>query len=172
MALRRGEKGIYILIGAVVIGLGVNNYIHLQRHPLSQDPGIPFYTTAGHKLEREATALIGRESCRKCHTLWAVRNLLQHVPSPPLDGMGSLHTETWLYHYFSAKDPQSIVPSRLRPKYRMPSYAALPEHERRLLAQYMASLKVKNWYLKEVRKTEYEKLTGHPMVDMGRRSSR
>ena len=47
----------------------------------------------------------------------------------------------------------------------MPSYAQLPEKERRLLAAYMASLKVQDWYLQETRKAEYEKLTGkdyHP----------
>ena len=42
----------------------------------------------------------------------------------------------------------------------MPSYAQLPESERRLLASYMASLKVKDWYLEETRKAEFEKLTG------------
>jgi len=172
MALRRGEKGIYALIAVVIIGLGIYNYIQLQRHPLSEDPGVPFYTTASHDLERAATDIIRRENCRDCHTLWAVRNVMQAVPSPPLDGVGSLHDEAWFYHYFSARNPQTIVPSRLKPKYRMPPYAALPEHERRLLAQYMESLKVKDWYLKEVRKTEYEKLTGHSMVDMGKRSSR
>jgi len=172
MALRRGEKGIYALIGVVMIGLGAYNYTRLQRHPLSEDPGIPFYTTANHAMQLAATDLIGRENCRRCHSLWAVRSMLWHVPSPPLDGIGSLHDEAWFYHYFSAKNPQAIIPSRLKPKYRMPSYAALPEHERRLLAQYMASLKVKDWYLKEVKKTEYEKLTGHSMVDMGKRSSR
>jgi len=36
----------------------------------------------------------------------------------------------------------------------------------------MASLKVKDWYLKEVRKTEYEKLTGHSMVDAGKHTPR
>jgi len=170
MALRRGEKGIYALIAVVIIGFGVYNYIELQRHPLSEDPGVPFYSTASHEIERAATDIIRRENCRDCHTLWAVRNVMQAVPSPPLDGMGSLHTEGWLYRYFSAVNPQSVIPSRLKPKYRMPSYARLPEHERRLLARYMASLKVKDWYLKEVRKTEYEKLTGHSMVDMGKRS--
>lgn len=171
MALRRGEKGIYALIVIVIVGLGGYNYIQLKLHPLSEDPGIPFYSTASRTVARSATDIIRRENCRDCHTLWAVRSLMQAVPSPPLDGMGSLHSEEWLYDYFTAKDPQSIVPSRLRLKYRMPSYAVLPEHERRLLAQYMASLKVKDWYLEEVKKKEYEKLTGHSMVDMGKRSS-
>lgn len=44
----------------------------------------------------------------------------------------------------------------------MPSYAHLPEQERRQLASYMASLKVKDWYLHETKKAEYEKLTGQP----------
>jgi hypothetical protein len=42
----------------------------------------------------------------------------------------------------------------------MPSYAQLSDNERHLLASYMASLKVKDWYLEETRKAEYEKLTG------------
>jgi hypothetical protein len=42
----------------------------------------------------------------------------------------------------------------------MPSYAHLHENERRLLAQYLASLKVKDWYLEDTKKAEYEKLTG------------
>lgn len=170
MALRTGEKGIYALIAVVVIGFGLYNYIELQKHPVSEDPGIPFYSTANHTMALAATAIIRREGCRKCHTLWAVRDIIQHVPSPSLDGMGSLHTEAWLYDYFSTTNPQSIVPSRLKPKYRMPSYASLPDHERRILAQYVASLKVKPWYLKEVKKKEYEKLTGHPYMELGKHS--
>jgi len=172
MALRAGEKGIYALIGVVVIGFGIYNYIELQRHPVSKDPGIPFYSTASHDIERAAMDIIKRKNCRDCHTIWAVRNIMQSVPSPSLDGMGSLHSEAWLYQYFSAKNPQAMVPSRMKPKYRMPSYAGLPEHDRRLLARYVASLKVKDWYLKEVKRKEYEKLTGHTMVDVGGHSSR
>ena len=52
------------------------------------------------------------------------------------------------------------MPSRLKPEFRMPSYAALPEERRRLLAKYMDSLKVEDWYLEETKKREYEKLTG------------
>jgi L-cysteine S-thiosulfotransferase len=172
VALRTGEKGILILTAVVVVFFAVKNIIHMERHPISKDPGIPFYSTATHQVARDATDLIRQEGCRDCHTLWATTTLTQFVPSPPLDGIGSLRSEDWLYKYFSAKDPQSILPSRLKPKYRMPSYAHLPEKQRRLLAEYMASLKVKNWYLKEVKKVEYEKLTGHPMVDAGKHPSR
>jgi len=52
------------------------------------------------------------------------------------------------------------LPSRLKPEYRMPSFADLPDGERRVLAKYMASLKVKDWYLDSARAAEYEKLTG------------
>ena len=172
MALRRGEKGILIAIAAVVLIYMAGRAYNVEEHPPSQDPGIPFYSTASHEVAVKATDIIRRENCRDCHTLWATTTLMQFVPSPPLDGIGSLHDEQWFYRYFSSKDPQSIVPSRLKKKYRMPSYADLPEHERRLLANYMASLKVKDWYLEEVKKKEYEKLTGHPMVDTGKDSSR
>jgi len=89
-----------------------------------------------------------------------VRNLIESVPAPMLDGLGSLHSEDWFYQYFSANNPQSIIPSRLKQEYKMPSYAMLPDDDRRLLAKYMASLKVKDWYLDEVKKGEFEKLTG------------
>jgi hypothetical protein len=42
----------------------------------------------------------------------------------------------------------------------MPSFSQLPESDRHALAGYMASLKVKDWYLEETRKAEFEKLTG------------
>jgi hypothetical protein len=42
----------------------------------------------------------------------------------------------------------------------MPSLAALPQEERRILAKYMASLKAKDWYVDSARAAEYEKLTG------------
>jgi len=170
--VRRGEKGILLLTVGLVVFLGARNYIHLEHHPVSDDPGIPFYSTASHEVARKATDIIRAQGCRNCHTLWATQSMTQFVPSPPLDGIGSLRSEAWLYKYFSAKDPQQILPSRMKPKYRMPSYADLPEQDRRLLASYMASLKVKDWYLKKVREVEYEKLTGHPMVDASQHPSR
>jgi hypothetical protein len=85
---------------------------------------------------------------------------MKAVPAPILDGMGSLRSEDWLYQYFSAINPQAILPSRLKKEYQMPSYAHLPDSERRLLARYMASLKVQDWYLEETRKAEHEVLTG------------
>src|SRR5450756_1461575 len=71
-----------------------------------------------------------------------------------------LRTETWLYEYLSSPNPQVVLPSRLKKEYQMPSYATLPEGERHLLAQYLASLKVKDWYFDQTKKAEYEKLTG------------
>ena len=48
----------------------------------------------------------------------------------------------------------------LKQEYRMPSYAGMPENERHTLASYLASLKVRDWYLEQTRQAEYEKLTG------------
>jgi hypothetical protein len=42
----------------------------------------------------------------------------------------------------------------------MPSYANMPEADRRLLANYLASLKVKDWYLEQTKNEEHDKLTG------------
>ncbi len=82
------------------------------------------------------------------------------VPAPALDGIGSVRDEAWFYAYFSSPDPQAVLPSRLKPEFRMPSYLYLKEQDRRTLAAYMASLRVKDWYLEETKKAEYEKLTG------------
>jgi len=125
------------------------------------DKGIPYYSTATATLTQDAMDVYRKEGCKGCHSLWTVRNMLENVPAPILDGLGSLHSEEWFYQYFSAADPQSILPSRLKPEFRMPSYAQLPENERHLLENYMASLKVQDWYLNETRKAEYEKLTGN-----------
>ncbi len=157
--MKRGEAVILAMIGVVVVGLTARNIISLrsQKQP---DPGIPFYTTADPALARRAGDLYRENNCRQCHSLWTVKSVFESVPAPALDGIGSLHSEEWFYRYFSAPDPQDMVPSRLKAEYRMPSLASLPEDERRTLAQYMASLKVKDWYLESTRAAEYEKLTG------------
>lgn len=132
----------------------------MESQDTEKDPGIPFYSTASEELASKASVLYRKYNCRDCHSLWGVRNIMQAVPAPSLDGMGSLRDEEWLYNYFSAKDPQSIIPSRLKPRFRMPSYADIPDADRKMLASYISSLKVQDWYLEESKKSAYEKLTG------------
>jgi len=157
--MRKGEKGIlggivaFVLITMVVKGVMVSQQTE-------EDPGIPFYSTASPEFASKASVLYRKYKCRDCHSLWGVRNVMQAVPAPSLDGMGSLRDEKWLYEYLSAENPQEILPSRLKKRFRMPSYANIPEQDRRDLAKYIASLKVEDWYLEETRKTAYEKLTG------------
>ena len=164
--MKRGEKVVLAIIAFVVLGLMGRNLWHIEtEQAVDKDKGIPYYSTASKELARDAMDVYRQQNCKGCHSLWTLKYMLESVPAPILDGMGSLHSEEWFYQYFSAPNPQAIVPSRLKPEYRMRSYAALPEHERRLLASYMASLKVQDWYLEETRKAEYEKLTGkdyHP----------
>jgi sulfur-oxidizing protein SoxX len=157
--MKRGEKVVLALIGLMVAGVMIRN-AWVAEHQTEKDRRIPFYTTATPELAREGAEIYRQQQCRQCHSLWAVRNMLESVPAPALDGIGSLHDEAWFYQYFSSTNPQTIVPSRLKPEYRMPSYATLSEPERRTLAQYMASLKVQDWYMEETRKAEFEKLTG------------
>ncbi len=163
--MRRGEALILATIGVVVAGLMARNAISLHSGG-HQDPGIPFYSTANPGLTRAAGDLYRSNNCRQCHSLWTVKSPFESVPAPALDGIGSLRSEEWFYRYFSAPDPQSILPSRLKLEYRMPSLASLPDDERRTLAQYMASLKVKDWYLQSARAAEYEKLTGKAYPDV------
>ncbi|HEC18736.1 MAG TPA: cytochrome c [Gammaproteobacteria bacterium] len=157
--MRKGEKAILLGITAfVVVVMAVKAWMVSQDK--EKDPGIPFYSTASPELAREASVLYRKYKCRDCHALWGVRNIMQAVPAPSLDGMGSMRDEEWLYSYFSSENPQAILPSRLKPRFRMPSFAKIPEADRRKLAKYIASLKVEDWYLDEARKTAYEKLTG------------
>lgn len=157
--MRRGEKGIFIVIAVIVIPLMVYKYIQFNTSEIVEDSS-RFYSTATGELAKKGGQLYKELNCRDCHSLWGVRNPMQAVPAPALDGMGSLKSEEWLYKYFSAKDPQEILPSRLKQRFRMPSYAHLSEESRRVLAKYIASMKVKDKYLEETKKAEFEKLTG------------
>ena len=161
--MKRGEKNIFIGIGVLVGGSILYSALMApnNKDPNSRSTEIPFYSNAAPELKHQGESLIKSLNCRECHSLWTLRDAMQAVPSPPLDGIGSLKDEQWLYTYLSAVSPQDIVPSRLKPEYRMPSYASLSEAERRTLASYLASLKVRDWYLDEVRKQEFEKLTGN-----------
>lgn len=145
------------LIGLALVAGVVRSLLHVEG---KHDRDIPFFSTATHDEASAAMDIYRSNGCKSCHTLWTLQDAMQFVPAPMLDGIGSLRTEDWLYAYFSSSDPQAILPSRLKKQYQMPSYATLPESQRRLLAKYMSSLKVKDWYLEQTRKAEYEKLTG------------
>ncbi len=157
--MRKGEKGILGGIVAFVLIAMVGKGIMISQET-ETDPGIPFYTTSAPEFAARASVLYRKYDCRDCHSLWGIRNVMQAVPAPSLDGMGSLRDEQWLYDYFSAENPQSIIPSRLKQRFRMPSFANIPEEDRKILAKYIASLKVEDWYLEETKKTAFEKRTG------------
>ncbi|MDR2195797.1 MAG: cytochrome c [Gallionellaceae bacterium] len=148
--MKRGEKVVLVAIALIVVGLMVLNYSRSARE--EPDKGIPYYSIASEELKRAGWDIYRQQNCKACHSLLTLRDMTQRVPAPALDGIGSLRTEDWLYQYFSAPNPQEILPSRLNPEYRMPSYVSLPEQDRRTLAAYMASLKVEDWYLEDTRK--------------------
>jgi len=155
--VKRGERAVLALIGVLVAAAVLRALLHPATR---RDGEIPYFSTAPAPLAQQAGDLLRRYNCRECHSLWSTRDLTQAVPAPMLDGIGALRSEAWLYAYLSAADPQAILPSRLKRQYRMPSYAALPEEERRQLAGYLASLQVKDWYLEQTRRLEQDKLTG------------
>ena len=155
--MKRGEKAVLALIGLVLVAGVVRSELHVEQ---KHDRDIPFYSSATPDVASAAMDIYRNNGCKSCHTLWTLQDMLQFVPAPMLDGIGSLRTETWLYDYLSSPNPQGILPSRLKIQYQMPSYASLPENQRRVLAQYLASLKVRDWYLEQTREAEYEKLTG------------
>ncbi len=155
--MKRGEKAVYLFI-VLVVAAGVA--LPLLHGEGKHDRDIPFYSTATREVARGAMDIYRKSGCKDCHSLWTLSDMTQAVPAPMLDGIGSLRNETWLYDYLSSPNPQAIIPSRLKLKYRMPSYATLSERERHILAGYLASLQVKDWYLEQTKKAEYEKLTG------------
>jgi len=155
--MRRGEKGILVLIGIFLVGGVVHSLLHVEE---KHDRDIPFYSTASSDVASKAMDIYHSNDCKSCHTLWTLKDMLQSVPAPMLDGIGSLRTETWLYEYLSSPNPQAVIPSRLKKQYQMPSYASMPEADRHILAKYLASLKVQDWYLQQTKQAEYEKLTG------------
>jgi len=157
--MKKGEVGILVGIGvAVVIAASIKGFKIASQ--TEKDKGIPFYSTASQELSKQARVLFDKYNCHGCHSLWTKRNIMQSVPAPALDGLGSLKSEEWFFKYFSAENPQEIVPTRLKAEFKMPSFAYAPEEDRQILSEYMASLKVEDWYLEETKKREYEKLTG------------
>ena len=156
--MRKGEIGIFVAMGVIIVGVAVIKGYKASEG--GEDKGIPYYTTASKQLSKDARILFDRYKCHDCHSLWTKRSIMQSVPAPALDGIGSLKTEEWFYEYFSAENPQDIVPSRLKKEFRMPSLASAPNEDRKTLAKYLATLKVEDWYLEETKKRAYEKLTG------------
>jgi len=152
-------NAVIISLAAVFIYAVVESIINPAAPDVSEK-GLPYYSTAEASLARSGADLYKKLQCRNCHKIWAVKNLYETVPAPSLDGIGSLRTEGWLYQYFSSENPQSMLPSRLKEKFRMPSYASLPESDRMTLAAYFSSLMVRDWYLEDTRKAEQKKLTG------------
>ncbi len=157
--MRKGEKAIAALMVVSVVLLG-GYRLYISAQETEEDPGIPFYSTADPETTSRAAKIMHREKCKDCHSLWGTKDFTQAVPAPALDGIGRFRDEAWLYEYFSAEVPQDMLPTRLKPEYRMPSMAHLSEEERRVLAKYMASLQVEDWYFEETKKARYEKLTG------------
>ena len=157
--MRKGEK--VIIGGIIVLAIGLMAHRGWQvSQQTEKDPGLPYYSTASNELKGQAAKLLSDLKCRECHVIWYIRDMTANVPAPPLDGIGSLKDEEWFFKYFSAENPQELLPTRLKEVYKMPSYAHLPEEERKVLAKYMASLKVEDWYLEETKKRYFEKLLG------------
>jgi len=160
-ARQRVKTGERVLVGVLGLMVAAGVVRAVVQRPSAQDREIPFYSTAPAPLATAASDLIRRYACRDCHSLWTTRNAMQAVPAPMLDGIGALRSRQWLYDYLSAPDPQAILPSRLKAEYRHPSYAVdMSVAERHALADYLASLQVKDWYLDQTRRLEHDRLTG------------
>jgi len=157
--MRKGEKGILIGIGAFAV-IAMVGKAFLMQHQDPRAERIPFFSHESKDMATKAAQLVRKYDCRDCHVYWGKKSIMNSVPAPSLDGIGSLRSEQWLFDYLSAKDPQKILHSRMKMEFQMPSYAEMPESDRKLLAKYLASMKAEEWYMDELKKSEYEKLTG------------
>ena len=155
--MKPGEKFVIGVVVALLVFGVVRNEVHVED---KHEKDIPYYSTATPEVASRAMDVYRDNGCKSCHSLWTSKDMTQSVPAPIMDGIGSIRDEEWLYNYLSAENPQSVIPSRLKKQYRMPSFASIPEADRRVLAKYLASLKVQDLYLEETKKAEYEKLTG------------
>jgi len=109
--MKRGEKAVLAIIG-LVVALGVlRSLLHVEEQ---HDRDIPFYSTASSEVASKAMDIYRSNNCKNCHSLWTLKNMLESVPAPMLDGIGSIRTEAWLYEYLSIENPQSVLPSRLK----------------------------------------------------------
>jgi cbb3-type cytochrome oxidase cytochrome c subunit len=155
--MKAGEKFVLASAGVLLLFGIIRSEMHVEG---KHERDIPYYSTATKDVAERAMVVYRENGCKECHSLWTLKDIMESVPAPILDGIGSLRSEEWLYQYLSAGDPQKILPTRLKKEYKMPSYASLPEEDRRVLASYLASLKVKDWYLEQTKEAEYKKLTG------------
>ena len=121
--MKPGEKAILALIGAVLVVGVARSLLHVEG---KHDREIPFYTTATRDLAVKGMEIYNKNGCKECHSLWTMKDILEIVPAPILDGIGSLRTEAWLYDYLSSSNPQATLPSRLKKEYQMPSYRSMP----------------------------------------------
>ncbi len=162
--MRAGEKGIAVAMVISVVIVAVLKFKNAEEvNEVEMD--IPFISDASPELTAKAGEIIRVYNCRECHFLWGIRDLDKAVPAPPLDGVGEFRDEPWLFNYLSQETPQDVLATRLKPQYRMPSYAHLSDDERKTIARYLATLKVKDWYLPDAKKKRYEKLTGNDYTD-------
>ncbi len=157
--MRKGERNILVGITRTVVSWMILSGLRKKRERKKDRP-LPFYTTSTDQQNRQAMDIYRRYDCKSCHALWTVKDIMRTVPAPALDGIGSLKSRDWLYRYLSSDNPQDILPSRLKAEFRMPSYASMPKDELNILVDYLASLKAKDWYLEDLRRSECRKLTG------------
>ena len=74
--MRAGEKGIFIFIAVLVIGMMAYRAMHVADLDEERDLGIPFYSDAPPELAHAAESLYKRQGCPDCHSLWMVRNMM------------------------------------------------------------------------------------------------
>ena len=116
--MRKGEIGIFAVMGLVVLATAAIKGYNKSTEE-EPDKGIPFYTTASDDLAKQARALFSKYNCHACHSLWTKKSIMQNVPAPALDGLGSIRSEEWFYNYFSAESPQDILPTRLKKEFQI-----------------------------------------------------
>jgi hypothetical protein len=128
VSLRLGEK--LVLVGAGMIAafaVLVGTLIYLKPPPVR-------YVYLESVSSRSGEMVFRRQNCLTCHELFGNGTTY----GPPLDGIGSRRTVSWLREYLRApRAGVSAKPYRVR----MPPFDTLPPGDLRALVSYLRGLR-------------------------------
>lgn len=133
--MKRGEK---IMFG-LAIGLTVAAVVEVgMRYSAGHRPAGPRDYTEWTQEALQGYELYKRNGCNSCHRVLRVGEI---GVAPVLDGEGTRRSREWLMAYFDR--PGEVVPGSAHDGRLGPDFRMLGGDERRLLVEFMTSLKSK-----------------------------
>jgi len=133
--VKKGEKVIWALAAMITAGAAYVGVV-VYNAPTKLMPNYQIESVEAGRGE-----LVYRHGgCSACHKIWN----LGGRKGGPLDGIGSRRDSAWLTAYLSTDDPQAMLPSEVKPIFKMPSFASMSEGERSDMVAFLVSLKMRD----------------------------